>query len=60
MNRPKKPAYLSRKFWIAVITAIVMLVSHFTGIELDVEALLAIVLPVVAYILGESWIDSKR
>jgi len=36
-----------------------MLVSHFAGVDLDTEELLSIILPVVAYILGEAWIDAS-
>ena len=50
----------SRKFWVACITTICMLVSAFSGIDLDIEQILAIVLPVIAYIVGESWIDAKK
>lgn len=57
---PRKPAWFSRKFWIATITALVMLISTLTGVELDIEEILAIVLPVIAYVLGESYIDARK
>ena len=50
---------LSRKFWLAVVTAIAMILSDNLGLELEPETMVAIILPVVAYILGESYIDSK-
>jgi len=37
-----------------------MLINHYTGIELDPEAVLAIVLPVVAWIIGEAVVDATR
>lgn len=55
----RKHWLLSRKFWIAVITALTMILADTLGLELDPETVVAIILPVVAYILGESFIDSK-
>jgi len=59
MQQRKSP-WKSRKFWAAVILAVVMLINHYTGIELDPEAVLAIVLPVVAWIIGEAVVDATR
>ena len=55
----RKHWLLSRKFWIAVITALTMILADTLGLELDPETVVAIILPVVAYILGEIFIDSK-
>jgi hypothetical protein len=59
MESERKHWLLSRKFWIAVITALTMILADTLGLELDPETVVAIILPVVAYILGESFIDSK-
>jgi len=56
----RKSPWKSRKFWVALVTLVSMLVSHFAGVELDAEEILAIVLPAVAYILGEAWVDSRK
>ena len=55
----KKPGWKSRKFWVAVVTIGVMLGNHFGGWDLSLEAVLAVVLPAVAWILGESWVDGQ-
>jgi hypothetical protein len=55
----RKHWLLSRKFWLAVVTALTMVLSDKLGLELDPETVVAIILPVVAYILGESIIDAK-
>ncbi len=60
METERKHWLLSRKFWIAVITALTMILSNTLGLELDPETIVAIILPVVAYILGESYIDAKQ
>jgi len=36
-----------------------MILADEFGIELDPETIVAIILPVVAYILGESYVDAK-
>ena len=56
----RKHWLLSRKFWLAVATALTMLLSGHLGIELDAETVVAVVLPVVAWILGESFVDANK
>ena len=56
----RKHWLLSRKFWLAVITAATMILADTIGLDLDPEIVVAIVLPVVAYIIGESYVDSKH
>jgi len=56
----KKSPWRSRKWWVALITTIVMVISWWTGVEIDLEHLLSIVLPVIAYIFGESWADMSH
>ena len=53
----RKHWLLSRKFWLAVFAAAVIVLEQYTGVELEPENLVALVLPIVAYILGESAID---
>jgi len=55
----KKPL-ASRKLWVAIITALCIFINEMWGIEIDAQNLLMVVLPIIAYILGESWIDSKK
>ncbi|MEW5920729.1 MAG: hypothetical protein AB1796_07260 [Bacillota bacterium] len=57
-NERKHPL-LSRKFWLAVITALSMYLSHAYGLELDPEFIVAVILPVITWIVGESIIDYK-
>lgn len=49
----------SRKFWVTVVTTVVMAINAFTNIELDIAAVLGVVLPAVAYLLGQSFVDAK-
>ena len=58
-NGRRKSPWLSRKFWLSLISFVVLLVNQIWGIELDPAALAAVVLPIVAYILGEAWVDTK-
>tara|TARA_Y100000310_G_scaffold233219_1_gene236077 strand:+ start:3822 stop:3992 length:171 start_codon:yes stop_codon:yes gene_type:complete len=55
---PKK--LTSRKFWIALIGAAIMAVNGITDLGLDTGQAVALLLPLIAYILGESWADGKR
>ena len=55
-----KTKLASRKLWAAIITAVVMLVTALTGVDLDIDQVLAIILPIVAYIFGEAWVDAKK
>ena len=56
----RKNWLLSRKFWLAVVTAATMVLADTIGLNLDPEVVVAIILPVVAYIVGESIIDAKH
>lgn len=56
----RKHWLLSRKFWLAVVTAATMVLADTIGLNLDPEVVVAIILPVVAYIVGESIIDAKH
>jgi hypothetical protein len=55
----RKHWLLSRKFWLAVATVITVILADNFGLELDPEMIVAITLPVVAFILGESYVDAK-
>jgi len=59
VERPRKAPWLSRKWWMALIGVIVAVVSHFAGIEISLEAVLLIAIPILGYIFGESWIDKS-
>ncbi len=55
-----KQKLASRKLWAAIITAGAMLITALTGFELDLDQILAVVLPIMAYIFGEAWVDAKK
>ena len=50
----------SRKFWLAVIGAGVMMVNALTDLSLDTTQMASVLLPIIAYILGEAWVDSHK
>uniref|UniRef100_A0A6M3L5F8 Holin n=1 Tax=viral metagenome TaxID=1070528 RepID=A0A6M3L5F8_9ZZZZ len=52
--------FKSRKFWVAGVTAVVMVVNVFLDNPLDLNQVLGIVIPVAAYVLGQSWVDAKK
>ena len=55
-----KSKLTSRKFWFAVISAGVMLANAFTELNLSGAEIAGILIPVIGYILGESWVDGSR
>jgi len=56
----KKAPWLSRKWWSALIPLVVMLLNHFLGWDLDPAVIAGLVIPFVAFIFGEAWIDAKK
>ena len=54
------PKWTSRKFILAIIGAVVMLVNGMTELNLNATEIAGILLPIIAYIAGEAWVDSRR
>ena len=50
----------SRKFWMAIIGAVVMLVNGITELNLNATEIVAILVPIIGYILGEAWVDGRK
>jgi len=49
----------SRKFWAAVVGLLVPIANEKLGLELSPAELLAAITPLIAYILGISFIEAK-
>lgn len=50
----------SRKFWLGVMTPLVIIFTKVLGLELSDTAITAIAGVVSAYILGEAYVDSRN
>ena len=50
----------SRKLWVSVLSTLVVVLTQVTGVELDTAQLVATLSPIIAYILGQSWVDSHN
>ena len=50
----------SRKFWISVVGAVVLVLVDGLGIGIDREVILAAAGVIISFVLGESYIDSKK
>jgi len=48
-----------KAFWVALIGVLVPILNHFFGLGLEVGEIVAIVLPIIALILGVSWKDAE-
>ena len=50
----------SRKLWVAIAGVVAILITNYTGRTLSTEQLIALISPVVAYILGQSVVDQAK
>ena len=50
----------SRRFWMAVASAILLVANEGLGLNLPTDTILAFVAVVLGYILGESYTDAHR
>lgn len=50
----------SRKFWIAIISAALLVAKDGLGIEVDNETVMAFAGIVITWIIGEAAVDAKR
>lgn len=52
--------FKSRKFWMAVVAALVAIANDGLGLNLPRDAILTVATVVIAYILGEGAVDAAR
>jgi len=57
--RPALQRLKSRKFLLAIATVILIILNEAVGLSIPEDAYWKIITPVVAFILGESYIDGK-
>ncbi|BAU28769.1 hypothetical protein DFP93_1319 [Aneurinibacillus soli] len=50
----------SRKFWMAIVTAGLVIANNRLGLNIPEESIMSIAGVVVAYILGQSHVDAKK
>lgn len=55
-----KPFYKSKKFWMAVVSGLLVVTNEGLGLELPIEAIMAVAGIAIAYILGQSAVDAKH
>ena len=53
-----KAKFTSRKFWMAVVGALLLIANEGLGLNISEEVVLPFVGLLMAYILGESYIDA--
>ena len=58
--RPFIERLKSRKFLVAMATILLIILNEMVGLDIPAESYWAIILPVIAYIVGESYIDAKK
>ncbi len=57
--RPFLQRLKSRKFLVAVATILLIICNEMIGLNIPADSYWAIILPVIAYILGEAYTDGK-
>ena len=55
-----KPFYGSKKWWMRVLAIIIPVVNNRLGLNLSVEEMAAIVIPIVTYVVVEGWTDAAN
>ncbi len=55
-----KQKLTSRKFWLVVASMLLVLLNEGFNLGIPEEAYWAVVLPVVGYVFGESYVDAHR
>lgn len=58
--RPFIERLKSRKLLVAVATILLIICNEMIGLDIPAESYWAIILPVIAYILGEAYTDGKN
>ena len=54
------PFYLDKSLWIATFTMLCTLVNSKFGTRFDAAEVVGLVLPCVAYIVGNKWASTKK
>ena len=57
--RPFLQRLKSRKFLVAIATILLIICNEIAELSIPADAYWAIILPVIAYILGEAYTDGK-
>jgi len=52
--------FKSRKFWMAVVSGLLIIANEGLGLNLPKEAIITVASVVITYIIGESWVDSSH
>lgn len=55
-----KQKWLSRKWLLVVATVALVVLNEGIGLGIPEEAYWAVVLPVIGYVFGESYVDANR
>ncbi|MFZ5641914.1 MAG: hypothetical protein ACOY4Q_14660 [Bacillota bacterium] len=50
----------SRKFWMAIVAALLVIFNQGLGFNLPEESIMAVAGIVISYIFGQSYVDAKR
>jgi len=54
-----KPWY-TEKWWYYALYAVLVILNYTLGLGIDVAALVALVLPLIAMLFGDRWVEVQR
>lgn len=52
--------FKSRKFWMAVVAALLVVANEGLGLGIDTETVMSFTALVLGYIFGEAYVDGKK
>lgn len=55
-----KPAWKDSKFWTFVVTVVAMVIEKAAGVELNIELLVAHIVPLITYIIAKTTNEKSR
>jgi len=55
-----KPAWKDSKFWTFVVTVVAMVIEKAAGVELNIELLVAHIVPLITYIIAKTTNEKKQ
>ena len=50
----------SKKFWVSIITTCLVAITVLTGMEINIEQIIAMISPMLAYIIGQGIADHGK
>jgi len=50
----------SKKFWVSLLTTALVAITVLSGVDIDVEQIVAMISPMIAYLIGQGIADQGK